>query len=216
MIKKVKHHFLLYPFFKLYIQGQLKRNFRQINIMGDANDEGKPVLALANHFSWWDGFFALHLNQKLFKRKFTFLMTEKELNKHWYFQFTGGISIRKGSKSMLESLRYCAELIDDPQYFMLVFPQGKFESMHQNKLQLEKGFDTILKNAKQTVHLLFVVNLIEYFSNSKPSVFIYFREYEYTNKTAAEILEAYQAFYSECKAKTRKLNHARGVTNTSE
>lgn len=208
MMNPVKHHFLLYPFFKLYIKRQLKRNFHQLNIHGDLNDEGKAVLVLANHYSWWDGFFVLHLNEKLFKRKFTFLMTERELNKHWYFKFTGGIAIRKGSRSTLGSLQYCANLLSDPRYLMLLFPQGKFESLHQHQLKLEKGFETVLRNTQQTVQLLFVVNLIEYFSNPKPSVFIYAKTYRYDQQSALDMQEAYHHFYEECRLKVRTLNHA--------
>lgn len=202
---KVRHHFLLYPFFKLYIKWQLKRNFHQINLLGAVNDEDKAVLVLANHYSWWDGFFLLHLNEHVFKRKFTFLMTEKELDKHWYFKYTGGISIRKGSRSTIKSLKYCAELLNDPQYFMLIFPQGKFESMHKNHLTLEKGFDTILNQTKQTVQLIFVVNLIEYFSKVKPSVFTYYLQFQYKNKTVLEIQQAYHDFYEACRNKNRVL-----------
>ena len=206
MTNKVRHHFLLYPFFRSYINWKMKKNFHQVQLIGEVNDAGNAVLVISNHQSWWDGFWINHLNQALFQRKFCFLMSEEELQKHWYFKFTGGISIKKKSRSVIDSINYSAELLSCPEYLLLIFPQGQFQSMHQSTLRFEKGFESILKKCTSPVQLLFVANIVEFFSNPKPSVFIYYEEYRYNNQNLSDIRIAYQQFYSSCKLKDRSIH----------
>ncbi|MFA9390447.1 MAG: lysophospholipid acyltransferase family protein [Prolixibacteraceae bacterium] len=201
----VKHHFLLYPFFNCLMQYQVKRNFYKIELVGKVEDKQKAVLVIANHTSWWDGFWINHLNQQLFKRKFTFLMREDQLQKHWYFKYTGGIPINKGSRSVIESLQYCKQVLTQSKYLMLIFPQGKIHSMYHSTFTFEKGLEIILKQTNDDVQVIFTANLVDYFSQAKPSVYIYFEEYSYVNQTISEIEAAYQQFYLRASHQQQKL-----------
>ena len=53
---KATHHWFLFPFFFWYGILKMKLHFKKIKLSGDFNDKGLPVIIVANHFSWWDGF----------------------------------------------------------------------------------------------------------------------------------------------------------------
>ena len=59
------HHRFIYPFFQYYTEYLLKRPFHSVNICGDFEVRGLPVLLIANHIGWWDGVWALLLMLKV-------------------------------------------------------------------------------------------------------------------------------------------------------
>lgn len=197
MILKAKHHFLIYPFFKLYTIWKIKRVFNDVEIIGDFLDNEKPVLVIANHISWWDGFWIMYLNLKLLNRKFHFLMLEDQLRKHWFFNYTGGYSINKQSKSIIESLRYTEEILQDRYNMVMIFPQGEITSMHQKNIYFERGAERIINNLGETISVLMTANIIDYFSKPKPSLNIYIQELRENQTDIKSIEKSYQDFYNE-------------------
>lgn len=203
---KAKHNIIVYNFFKFYTRLLLKNNFKSINISGNFIDKNSPLLILSNHISWWDGFWIMYLNLKVFKRKFFFMMLESQLKKHWYFNFTGGFSIKNKSKTIIDSLTYVIELLRDSKNLVLIFPQGEIYSLYYKEFKFKKGIERILKDLDGKVQIFFVANFIEYFSNKKPSVFIYFKEYEQVINSIVEIENAYNIFYNESLSKHWQTN----------
>lgn len=197
VIIKAKHNAIIDPFFRWYVIWKMKRSFHEIVINSDVEDLGKPILLICNHTSWWDGIWALHLNQQKFQRKFHFMMLEEQLKKNWFFQYTGGFSVRKSDRSVVESLNYAADLLENKNNLVLMFPQGKIQSMHRTGFIFEKGIERILKRTKNEVELVFEVNLLDYFSQVKPSVYLNATVYNGEHSLTA-IQEAYNAFFLEC------------------
>lgn len=124
------------------------------------------------------------------------MMLEDQLKKYWFFNHSGGFSVRKNSKSLLETLNYTENLLKDPKNMVLIFPQGEIQSQHQPKIEFQKGVSRLIQSNPGTFDTLFVVNLLDYWSDSKPHLKIYFKKYEFTEPITAQ--EAYQSFYVEC------------------
>lgn len=202
---KGRHHWFLYPFFVWYGWMRMKQHFKKIHLSGTVSETGFPVLVIANHFSWWDGFFIASLNRKKFHKKFHVMMLEDQLKKNWFFQHTGAFSVRKNSKSIIESLTYVAELLKTPNNLVTYFPQGKFESVNQEKLHFEKGVEWLLKNLKNEVQVIFVANQIDYFESAKPYLFMHFETYDYRGKNLREIENDFNVFYRISSLKNIKL-----------
>ena len=198
MILKARHHFLVYPFFRFYSGWIIHRHFGRVELTGKFTDRNLPVLLIANHFSWWDGFFALYVNGNIFRRKFHFMMLEEQLRKFRYLNLTGGFSVRKGSRSAVESINYTAELLGDQNNIVLLFPQGKIESAYIGSIQFESGIERILGKVKTPVQIVFMANLTDYFSERKPGLFMYLEEYKDLSQDASSIGWAYNRFYREC------------------
>ncbi|MFZ6034039.1 MAG: lysophospholipid acyltransferase family protein [Melioribacter sp.] len=194
---KAKHHFFIYPMFKCLTKILLKRNFNKCIINGEFEDNGKSVLVISNHVSWWDGFWIMHLNLKLLKRRFHFMMLEEQLNKHWYFQYSGGFSIKKKSRSILETIDYTAELLSSNENMVLLFPQGEIKSVYDRNIKFEKGVERILMKSPSETQILFVVNLIDYFSQKKPALYMYINTLHKTIRSVDFLEKEYIKFYSE-------------------
>ena len=207
MILKARHHFFFYPFFRFYAGWIIHRHFGRVELSGEFRDRKLPILLLANHFSWWDGFFAMYLNVNVIKRKFHFMMLEEQLKKYFFFNKTGGFSIRKNSRNIVESMNYTSELLHDQRNMVLLFPQGRIESVYKDPIRFESGIGHITGKAGDSVQILFMVNLIDYFSSSKPGLYMYMSEYEGSKYDRDSIQEAYNHFFRECiTANTLKSN----------
>lgn len=198
MILKAKHNFFIYPFFQWYAVWLIKRKFSKANIIGSFDDKNLPVLLIANHISWWDGFWVMYLNLKILKRKFHFMMLEEQLRKFWFFNYTGGFSVNKKAKSVIETLNYTGELLSDSKNMVLIFPQGEIQSMHLQTFQFEKGINHILSGKEEQIQILFMANLVDYFSTPKPIINMYIQEYQGLPINLESIENGYNEFYKRC------------------
>jgi 1-acyl-sn-glycerol-3-phosphate acyltransferase len=202
---EARQNLFVVAFFRWYTRLKLKRNFHKVQIKSTFQEKNLPVLVLSNHVSWWDGFWVNYLNQQVFRRKFYFMMLEEQLRKFSFFRNTGGFSVKKGSRSAVESLRYASKLLSDKQNMVLMFPQGEIRSMHQQEIVFEKGLEIILKMTENPVQIVFVANLTDYFSQAKPLLRIYAEEYTGSEFDLAGIQSAYQLFYHRCLAENLKI-----------
>jgi len=205
MILQAKHHFIIYPFFQWYAVWIIKRHFGTYQILGELSVKKLPILLISNHISWWDGFFAMYINLMVLHRKFHFMMLEEQLRKYWFFNYTGGFSVSKKSKSILESLNYTSELLKENNNLVLLFPQGEIQSMHNQDIQFEKGLERILKNKEKDVQVVFLVNLIDYFSNKKQGIYFHIQEFTDGALNKIDIQKSYNIFYRQAIEKQKNL-----------
>jgi len=205
LITKANHNPIIFNFFKWYTNWKIKKYFHQVKIIGEFQEKNKSILLVSNHNSWWDGFWTLYLNMKIFKHQFFFMMLEKQLKKFWYFNYCGGFSVNKNSSTLIESLQYSAELLSNSQNLVLLFPQGKIESMHQQEIKFEKGLEWILKKTGSSVQIIFLANLIDYFSMPKPTLSIYFQEYSVVDFQTATLERDYNIFFNKCLQNQKQL-----------
>jgi len=197
MVLRAKHNFIIHHFFRLFTRWKMKTVFHQVNLIGKFEDKKKAVLVISNHISWWDGFWIMYLNIFVLLRKFHFMMLEEQLRKYWFFNYTGGFSVNKNSRSIIESLNYSTEILQDKNNMLMIFPQGEIESMHKSEFLFEKGIERIIKNSQQEIQILFVANMVDYFSQPKPSVSIYYEECLENNRDVNSLQKAYQHFYKQ-------------------
>ena len=194
---KSRHHFIVYPFFQHYTRYLLRTRYHTVSIENHFADNGNAVLLIGNHVGWWDGFWAMYLNLKVLKRKFHFMMLEEQLMRYRFFNYTGAFSVNKGSRSVVESIRYASELLNDSENMLLMYPQGRLHSMYEHHFQFEKGIERMLKNRERKVQVVFSANLVDCFTEPKPSLSIYTENYE--GAFTVEALEhAYNDFYDRC------------------
>ncbi|NLF41900.1 MAG: glycerol acyltransferase [Bacteroidales bacterium] len=180
----------------------MKKHFSGFVIKGDIPKVEGPILLIGNHFSWWDGFIAWEVNRKLFRKKFFILMLEDQLRKFSFFSYLGAFSIKKHSRDALESIRLGSEILASGNNLLVLFPQGEIASQHQAKLVFQSGWYRMLNENSTNPGLVFMVNLVDYFSAPKPSLTVYLKSYKWTdNDTTDHISNAFNDFYQECKQK---------------
>ena len=177
----------------------IRWHFSRVSFVGDFQDRGLPVLMIGNHFSWWDGFIANLINIRMLHRRFHVMMLEDQLAGREFLNKAGAYSIKKGGRSAVESLRYTAELLQEDQNLVVLYPQGEFQSLYTRRIKFEKGIQVIASQVKKEYHFLFYVALADYYSDKKPFLNIYLREVSRELALdAGELESAYNRFLDEC------------------
>jgi len=159
--------------FGAYLNAHMHFVFKSITITNNFRDTGGPVLLIGNHFSWWDGFIARHVNKKVLHRKLHLMMQEDQLSKRKFLSKLGAFSIRRNSRDAINSLQYATNILHDPGNLLIIFPQGKFQSLHQHPLSFEKGWFRIIQKAPDNTQILFLAALTDYFASPRPHLNIY-------------------------------------------
>lgn len=191
-----KSNWLIYNFFSWYISRRVKQHFHEVVYNPLKTGPEKSVLLIANHYNWWDGFVFFHLNKLLFKKKFHIMVLEETIRKNNFMKYTGAFSVSKGSKSILETLKYAGNLLNDPQNLLLIFPQGKLYSNFTHQVEFEKGLARLTDFSQQKFVYVFAASFTEYFIRPKPTIFIYLKNAEATNFAGlADVQSAYQEHY---------------------
>ncbi|MEZ4829408.1 MAG: lysophospholipid acyltransferase family protein [Bacteroidia bacterium] len=169
--------------------------FRGMEFSGPVSpDPSRSMLMVGNHISWWDGFWPMILNKKLFGKKYHVMMLEAELSKRPFMRRGGAFSINPGNRSMVESLRYTAGLLENPENMVLMYPQGKIHSVYESTFEFQPGIEKIIGVCRKPVQVVFFASLLDYGSFPLPTLRMYMEEY--TGEPAAAVISgAYTRFY---------------------
>jgi len=197
MIRNKKNP-LIFWFLRTYSRWMVKNHFHELILKDIEVDPNKSVLLLANHFSFWDTLILYIVSNKL-KKKFHVMVREDTTLYLKYVVYGGAFTINKNSRKMLESLDYAAELLNDPQNLVLIFPQGKLYSNFVTNVHFEKGIMKVIDKAKGKFQLVFASSFIQYFKHKKQSVTVYLKNWEHAGKGFDELKEAYQQHYEAAK-----------------
>lgn len=191
-------------FFHNYILRIVKGNFKEVRFGEVEVDKNKSVLLLANHFSWWDGFLMYYINYKLLKKRFHVMVIEETVQKVSFFKYVGAFSISKNSRDMLASLNYAAELLNDPENMVLIFPQGKLYSNFTDEVNFEKGLSKIMAAATGKFQIVMAATFIENLQYKKPIAGVYLKAVDGINNMQ-EAQKLYQQHYDSAKQQQNKI-----------
>jgi 1-acyl-sn-glycerol-3-phosphate acyltransferase len=198
---KARHTPFFVRFFSLYSKNGLKRHFHTVEFECSINSAGRPVLMIGNHFSWWDGFIAYRLNDLFFHKKFHVMMLEEQLAPRLFLNKAGAFSIKRNSRSVIESLNYASSLLHEPENIVFVYPQGTITSLHRRPVKFEKGTERIIDGASKKLMILFYVALPDWYSEKKPSLTVRVTEFPAEDRSTPAMEEAYNRFLDECISK---------------
>lgn len=198
---RARHIPFFLRFFSFYSRIGLKRHFQSVEFDCSADTANRPVLLIGNHFSWWDGFIAYRLNDLCLHKRFHVMMLEEQLETRLFLNKAGAFSIKRGSRSVIESLQYASVLLHDPGNIVVVYPQGTISSIHRRPVRFEKGVERIITGAAEKLLVLFYVALPEWFSEKKPGLTVRVIEYAARDRSVTDLEETYNMFFNECIAR---------------
>jgi len=191
------HHRKLHTaFFRFYSKYLMRKNFRDITFVDDPGPTDESLLILGNHFSWYDGFFMNYYNNEILKKKFHVMMLEEQLQKRMFLNKTGAFSINPGTRDIIESLSYSAQILTDPRNMLLMYPTGEIQSSYKSSFRFMKGLDRILSG--NNAEIRFYACMTDYFSERKPSAWIYFHVANSKHRSSHELEKEYNDFYHSC------------------
>ncbi|MEP4533460.1 MAG: 1-acyl-sn-glycerol-3-phosphate acyltransferase [Cyclobacteriaceae bacterium] len=170
MIEATRHEWIKRAFYRVESGLIFPRKFNKIRVNEIELLPNHSVLLLQNHFSWWDGFFGSYLAYQYLHKSYHVMVQEDQLKKHWYFKYKGAFSIKKQSREMRESINYAAHLLEDAANMVLVFPQGRLQSMHTDDIEVQKGTLRLIESVKGNCQVIYNAVSVEYLESFKPTV----------------------------------------------
>ncbi len=165
--------------FDLYLTYRFQQNFDQIIVrkLGEQTspDRELPVLIIANHCSWWDGFFLAKLQRQMAPNGMLFtVMLESELCKYPLFRRLGAVGIDPDNPV---SVAHCFNELKrlsqsgEKSIFVAYFPQGEICPQLELPLNFKPGLE-LLSKILGPVQILPVALGIEPLKAAKPAAFI--------------------------------------------
>ena len=128
----------------------MSRRISGVNITGLAFDipRDRPIVCVANHTSWWDGFLLMEIRHKLRPNApYHSVMLESQLRKAPFFRRIGAIGIDPSSpRSVLRVRNELRErLRDRPDSFVFYFPQGRIWPSRRRPLGFKRGIELFIE-----------------------------------------------------------------------
>lgn len=153
-----------------------RRRFNKMTINEADIKPGHSYLLMCNHFSFWDGIWAIYLTLNGIHKQqpvtgFYIMSLKKQMEKHWWLKYIGAFSISPGPRSVEESLTFAAEILSTPGNLLLFYPQGNLESSHVRHIEFQQGIAAMVPKIKGNCQLLWCSIFTEYFESLKPSVY---------------------------------------------
>lgn len=122
----------------------MRRRLDGVHLAGpglDAPWPDLPILLVANHVSWWDGFLLREVQRRLRPdAPLHVIMLEEELRRVPVFRWMGAVPLSAspmGARMLLRRLRHHLE--ERPNAVIGYFPQGRIWPSHRRPLGFERG-----------------------------------------------------------------------------
>ena len=119
------------------------------------------------------------------------MMLEEQLENRLFLNKAGAFSIKRGSRSVVESLHYASTLLHDEENMVAVYPQGTITSVHRRPVRFEKGAERIIAGASDKLMILFYVALPDWYSEKRPGLTVRVIEYGVRERSATDLEEVY-------------------------
>ncbi|CAN5793539.1 hypothetical protein BH23GEM6_BH23GEM6_01850 [soil metagenome] len=104
----------------------------------------RPLILIANHVSWWDGFLLREVHRALRPRApLHTVMLESELGTHRMLRTLGAVGIDPANAA---SVAHCIRVLEDrlehrQDSVVAFFPQGRIWPSHRRPLQFQRGVE---------------------------------------------------------------------------
>jgi len=124
---------IVFRFVLFWVRRALRKHFHAIHLEGlehlQAVPLSQPVIIVANHHTWWDGFFAALLAGETPLRKYHVVQEERHLQRYLFFRYAGvfGIDLSRPAAS-LPGLRHALQILAQPRNVVWIFPEGLLTS----------------------------------------------------------------------------------------
>ncbi|WP_458095539.1 lysophospholipid acyltransferase family protein [Roseomonas sp. WA12] len=141
------YHFIFARFFRRHM-GALR-----IPPWGLPQDpEGRPLIVLANHPSWWDGVAFMLLPTRLFPRRHVYIpMEAAALAKYRFMRRLGVFGIEPGPRGAVAFLRTAKEVLAAPPAMLWMNAPGQFQDVRERPVIIAPGVTRLPEIAPDAV-----------------------------------------------------------------
>ena len=118
------------------------------------------------------------------------MITEENYRKVWFLKYLGSFSVKKNSRSAIETLEYAGKLLNDPENLLLIFPQGKLYSGHVDEVQFQKGLINLVNSSHRKFQYIFAASFVDYFEHRKPVMTCYLQDWGGAEFTSLQLIKS--------------------------
>ncbi|WP_017929880.1 lysophospholipid acyltransferase family protein [Limimaricola hongkongensis] len=164
-------------FFAGVMRRQLAAQFRAVRIARPGLPdlpEGRPVMVVANHPSWWDPAVMIGLHEQLFPGREGFGPIEAAmLDKYPFMARIGLFGVEEGRRGAAGFLRTAGSLVERSDRVLWITAQGRFADARERPIGLRPGAAHLLARAP---HLVALPLALEYpfWSEKRPEALLRF------------------------------------------
>jgi chlorobactene lauroyltransferase len=135
------------------VRTSLRRMFVRVRLRetsGNPRLAGLPLLLIANHPSWWDGYLALLLSRRYGMRRYL-LMDAAQLKRYGFFAWAGCFGIeRTDARDVARGITYAAALLRQAEpAWLWLFPQAEITPPRARPLSFHGGAAHIVRRATE-------------------------------------------------------------------
>jgi 1-acyl-sn-glycerol-3-phosphate acyltransferase len=161
--------------FERYVRGQVRQHFAGAHWAGAERaaswDPALPILFLANHTNWWDGFLAVVVTGRL-RRRFQILMEAKNLARYRVFLRVGAVPLHRD-----QPRRAYQDLVAAVYYLrtgagLWIFPQGERRPPAEPLDRVERGAALLALRADRPIRICPVAFRYAFVSEQLPEAFV--------------------------------------------
>ena len=153
MLTARKNRALNWLIYQTLVYRPARRHFARVRLRQAApkpERNGPPVVLFANHSSWWDGYMAMLLNERVWHLDTYVMIEEAQLARYSFFRWAGGFSVnRQNARSAAASIAYSAELLNQRQgRMLLIFPQGEILANDRRPVSFYTGIGHLARRVR--------------------------------------------------------------------
>ena len=127
------------------------------------------------------------------------MILEATGKKFFFLKYLGAYTVLKGSRDILVSLDYTANLLAEPGNLVLIFPQGTLYSNFTDDIKFQGGLSRVIKQAAGQFQTVFANSFIEYLQNKKPTVTVNLELHSEAFTDTNSLEAAFQTHYNSAK-----------------
>jgi 1-acyl-sn-glycerol-3-phosphate acyltransferase len=161
--------------FDRYVRRQLQQHFAGAYWAGsesaDSWDPALPVLCIANHTNWWDGFLAVVVTGRL-GRRFQILMDARQLARYRVFLRVGAVPLHRGQPRRAYQDVVAAAGYLRPGSALWIFPQGERRPPAEPLERMERGAALLASRANRPIRICPVAFRYAFLSEQLPEAFV--------------------------------------------
>lgn len=136
--------------------------------------DDRPVLFVANHVSWWDGFLLLDLHRAVAPDRPLYTpMLARELREHPVLRHLGALPLEHtvaGVRTLLRELE--RQRARDPRFCVTFFPQGRIRPSWSRPLGLQPGIELLVERLAPCTVVPVALH-IEPLNRLRPTAFVH-------------------------------------------
>lgn len=168
----------LIGWFSGYAQNRLRKAFHQLRLFGpEPPATAEPLIAYANHSSWWDPLVALAIRPLFFPGRQAFAPIAAEmLERYGIFKHLGFFGIdRTSPRGVVEYLNQAEAVLRRPGAMLYLTPQGRFADARERPPKLQRGIGCLAERVANACFLPMAVEYV-YWEESKAEILLHFGE----------------------------------------